>query len=190
MRYDVVIIGGGRAGIAAGTALEKAGLRCAIVAAGLNLAKTSREEFISLGGTVFKGDKALEGVWEGRRLKAVRTKNLGRTLLVADSFILATGKFFSRGLVATMDKVIEPVFGADVEYDPDRGNWIDPDFFAPQPFERFGVRTDTHGLLLVGGEVSENLYAAGEVLAGRPDVEKTALMVADEILKSYAGKKR
>lgn len=191
MRYDVVIIGGGRAGIAAGTALQKAGLSCAIVAAGLNLEKTSREEFISLGGTVFKGDRAEGGVWDGQRLLSVKTRNLGRTPLSADFFILATGKFFSRGLVATMDMIVEPVFGADVDYDPDRGRWIDPDFFAPQPFERFGVKTDPNGRLMIGGRASENLYAAGEILAGRQDVEKTAAEVAGEILKetSHAGKK-
>lgn len=190
MKFDVVIIGGGRAGIAAGTALEKAGLRTAIVAAGLNFEKTSREEYISLGGVVFKGDKALGGVWEGRTLKSLKTKNLGRTVLAADYFVLATGKFFSRGLVATMDTVYEPVFGADVDFDPDRGNWIDRDFFAPQPFEKFGVKTDCKGRLMIGGEISENLYAAGEILAGRPDVETTALKVAEEILREtrYAGK--
>jgi len=191
MRFDVVIIGGGRAGIAAGTALERAGLKCAIVAAGLNFEKTPRSEFISLGGTVFKGDRALEGVWDNHFLKAIKTRNLGRTLLSADYFILASGKFFSRGLVATMDRVYEPVFGADVEYDEDRGNWTVPDFFAPQPFEKFGVLTDGSGRLMIGGVASENLFAAGEILAGRPDVEQTAIKVAEEILKetSYAGTK-
>ena len=180
--YDVVIIGGGRAGIAAGTALQKAGLSCAIVAAGLNLEKTSREEFISLGGTVFKGDRAEGGVWDGQRLLYVKTRNLGRTPLSADFFILATGKFFSRGLISTMDTIYEPVFGCDVLYEKDRSRWVSDDFFAPQPFESFGVLTDERGRVLIGGSPASNLYAAGELLCGRPDIVKTALEVCRNII--------
>lgn len=182
MRFDVVIIGGGLAGMTAATTLVKAGLRCAVVAEGLSLHKAPRSEFLALGGTLFAGDSVLSGEWDGSVLKCVFTRNLENTRLEADNFILATGKFFSRGLISTMDAVFEPVFGCDVDYIHDREKWVSPDFFAPQPFESFGVITDEAGRVFVGGRPADNLYAAGEILAGSPEIEKSALDVCRNII--------
>lgn len=182
MRFDVVIIGGGLAGMTAATALQKAGLKCAAVAEGLSLHDAPRTEFIALGGMLFAGDSVLGGDWEDGMLRCVYTRNLEGTRLEADNFILATGKFISRGLVSTMDSVYEPIFGCDVEYIHDRDRWVDPDFFSPQPFESFGVITDEAGRVFVGGKPAANLYAAGEILAGSPDIEKSALDVCRNII--------
>ena len=182
MRYDVVIIGGGLAGMTAGVCLQKAGMRCCVVAEGLSLHDTPRAEYLSAGGVLLQGDSVVRGEWDAMRLKRVYTRNLEGTPLEADSFILCTGAFFSRGLAATMDKVYETVFGADVEYDPCRDNWYDSDFYAPQPFERFGVKTSAQGLVLFGGVPAENLYAAGEVLSGGVDIEQSALDVCRRII--------
>lgn len=182
MRFDVVIIGGGLAGITAGIALQKAGRRCVVVAEGLSLHECPRTEFVELGGTLLRGDSAVGGEWDGDVLRCIRTRNLGNTRLRGDHFILATGKFFSKGLVSTMDGIEEPVFGCDVQYDPDRSRWTDPDFFAPQPFESFGVLTDALGRVMIGGRPAANLYAAGEILAGRPDIVKSALEVCRNII--------
>lgn len=182
MRFDVVIIGGGLAGMTAATALRKAGLSCAVVAEGLSLHNAPRSEFLALGGTIFAGDSVVGGEWDGDALKCVFTRNLEGTRLEADNFILATGKFFSRGLISTMDSVYEPVFGCDVEYIRDRDKWVTSDFFAPQPFESFGVITDGTGRVLLEGRPAKNLYAAGEILAGSPDIEKSAIDVCRNII--------
>lgn len=182
MKYDVVIIGGGRAAMAAGVVLLKAGKSCITVAEGLSLHKTLRGEFISLGGTLLAGDSVIDGVFEGDVLKAVHTRNLENTLLEGDFFILATGKFFSKGLVSTMDKIYEPIFGADVSYDEDRTNWCDSDFQAPQPFEKFGVITDGDGRVMIGGHPVMNLFAAGEILAGEVDIVNSAEEVCKRII--------
>ena len=96
----------------------------------------------------------------------VRPRNLGATLLYADNFFLCTGKFFSKGIVSTMDKVYEPVFGCDVQYEKDSSKWVTGSFADPQPFMSFGVITDPEGRVSVNGETVTNLYAAGEILAG------------------------
>lgn len=182
MKFDVVIIGGGLAGMTAGAALQKAGKRCAAVTEGLSLNKTPGMVYMKLGGTLFSGDSVVGGEWEDGVLKCVFTRNLEGTRLEADHFILSTGKFLSRGLVSTMDSVIEPIFGCDVQFDKNRDAWVDPDFFADQPFEHFGVLTDEAGRVLIGGKPAPNLYAAGEILAGSPDIEKSALDVCRNII--------
>ena len=82
---------------------------------------------------------------------------------MADDYILATGKFFSRGLFSDKEHIWEPVFGADVDYDPDRTKWYEREFDAPQPFMKFGVRTDADGHVSVGGQIIVNLTAVGDI---------------------------
>ena len=149
----------------AATELQKAGLKCAVVAEGLSLHNTSRREFSAAGGTLLAGDRVISGCFADGRLLSVCTEKLGDVKLEAAHFILATGKYFSKGIVADMDKVYEPLFGLDVEYDEDRSNWFDASFSAPQKFLEFGVRSQD-GCALKDGAVVANLYPAGEVLAG------------------------
>jgi glycerol-3-phosphate dehydrogenase subunit B len=165
MKFDVVVIGGGLAGMTAATELQRSGLRCAVVAAGLSLHEAPRSEFKAAGGTLLAGDIVVGGKFEDGRLVCVRTDKLGDVTLEADWFILATGKYFSKGIIADMDKVYEPLFGLDVEYDEDRSKWFDPSFAAPQRFLEFGVKSEG-GCALKDGSPIKNLLPAGEVLAG------------------------
>lgn len=181
MRFDVVIIGGGLAGMTAGVELLKAGKSCVAVSEGLSLNEPPTSEFMRLGGTLLLGDSVVRGSFEGSTLLYVQTAKLGATKLEAQNFILATGKFFSKGLISDRDSIREPVFGCDVCYDRDRNNWTAPDFFAPQPFEEFGVETDANGRVSVGGMTIDNLYAAGEILKGRVDIVESALEVCRRI---------
>lgn len=105
--------------------------------------------------------------------------------------MLATGSYFSQGLVAGMDGVREPLFGLDVACAADRGAWYDRDLFAAQPFEHFGVKCDEHLRGLRDGRAVENLYAIGAGLAGFNPVKEgcgagvsmlTALAAAERIL--------
>lgn len=183
MKFDVVIIGGGKSGTLAAYKLARAGKRCAVVSAGHCLGKTFRREFIALGGTFLNGDRVTGGNVEGGRVQYVRTENLGEnTVLEAGHFILCTGKFFSRGLISTIAKIYEPVFGCDVLYAQDRSEWTVDDFFAKQPFENFGLRVDDSSRVYVGGNVISNLYAAGEILAGEVDIEQSVEKVCRNII--------
>ena len=201
MRYDAVVIGGGRSGCAEALARVRRGEKVCLVTAGLTLHalepysdKKPYGELYSLtkeGVTVLRGDVASRVLWGSkgqqlfatlpqphgpdakdcaRRALAVITAN-GLTL-EAEEFVLATGRFFSKGLVADMDTVRESLFGADVDFPADRSEWFDPDFFAPQPFESFGVKTDAKGRILIGGKAVENVYAVGKILGGKDNAGK------------------
>ena len=171
MRFDAVVIGCGRSGFAAAKSLLARGLSVCVVSEGLRLGADPSEPYAAeaelsrSGATVLRGDRVLSGEWAGRRLLAVHTANLEEDAIAAERFVLATGKFFSRGLAGDMERIYEPVFGADVEYTPGRENWYDPDFFARQPFMDFGVKTDASGRVLFGGELAENLWAVGRIIA-------------------------
>lgn len=186
MKFDAVIIGGGLAGMTAATALQQGGLKCAVVAEGLSLSGASREAYTAAGGTLLAGDRVTGGTIENGRLVSIRTEKLGDVTLEARAFILATGKFFSRGIVADMQKVYEPIFGLDVQYDADRSTWFSPSFSAPQRFLEFGVIAED-GCAVRNGVKIENLFPAGEVLAGlssaasdaTAEIKKSALAAAE-----------
>lgn len=158
---------------------------------GLRLQKALRHAFEQAGGVYFLGDTAVRYEQEGERVKALYTVNHGDVPFVADEYVLATGSYFSRGLVAERECIKEPLFGLDVDAPTARGEWYDRNFFARQPFEGFGVSTDKqlHGVR--GGKAVENLHVIGAGLAGfNPLAEGcgagvsmlTALYAADCIL--------
>lgn len=166
MKFDVVIIGGGLAGVTAATALQESGLRCVIVSEGLSLNMTPITAFRAAGGTLLNGDRVTGGTFgPDGKLLSVSTEKLGDCTLEARFFVLATGKYFSRGIVADMDKVYEPVFGLDVIFDPDRSRWFGNSFADPQPFLEFGLAIQD-GCALKGGVMVPNIFPAGEVLSG------------------------
>ena len=165
MKFDVVIIGGGLAGMTAATKLQEAGLKCAVVAKGLSLHNISRKPFVQKGGMMFAGDTAVRGEFSGDRLVRIWTEKLGSMALEADSFVLASGKFFAGGLVADMDKVYEPLFGLDVQYNEERSTWFSSSFADHQGFLEFGVKTDDAHAVKDGKSIA-NLFPAGEILAG------------------------
>ena len=105
--------------------------------------------------------------------------------------MLATGSYFSQGLVASNGDVVEPLFGVDVDYDKVRNNWYERDMFTAQPYEKFGIVTDNDLQAMRGGRKVENLYAIGAGLMGFNAVKEgcgagvsmlTAMSVADRIL--------
>ena len=203
MRYDAVVIGGGRSGCAEALARVRRGEKVCLVTAGLTLHalepnsdKKPYGELHSLtkeGVTVLRGDVAKGVVWGTKknfanssapsaeplqpqgpdaRCRALAVITANGLTLEAEEFVLATGRFFSKGLVADMDTVRESLFGADVDFPADRSEWFDPDFFAPQPFESFGVKTDAKGRILIGGKAVENVYAVGKILGGKDNAGK------------------
>ena len=176
---------------------EKVGRPVAIVATlppsvpGLQTQLQLRRYFQQLGGVYMLGDTAVRYEAEGNRITALYTVAHGDIPFVAGDYVLATGSYFSQGLVAEMNGVREPLFGLDVAYAADRGAWYDRDLFAAQPFELFGVKCDAqlHGLR--DGRAVENLYVIGAGLAGFNPVKEgcgagvsmlTALHAAEGIL--------
>ena len=165
MKFDTIVIGGGRSGLEAALEALDAGGTCAIVTFGRSTGGVDYRPFTAAGGTLLLGDKVTGAEWDGPRIASLRTANLGSTPLEADNYVLATGKFSGGGLYADMDSVRETVFGLDVRYEEDRSKWFDPDFFARQPFLDFGVATDPDGHPFAGGVKVPNLVAVGRVKA-------------------------
>jgi len=153
---------------------------------------TLRERFQELGGTYLLGDNVEEGNFKNNRLLDIRTNNHGDIKLEADQFILASGSFYSKGIVATQDKLFEPIFGLDIDGDSNRAKWFDEKFFNDQSFMHYGVKTDKNFRAMMNDEPVENLYVAGSVLGGTNPLKEgsgagisllTSLHAAEQILK-------
>jgi glycerol-3-phosphate dehydrogenase subunit B len=125
-----------------------------------------KRRFEVLGGTFLMGDEVTSAALHEGVVSSITTRNLDTARLFADHFILASGGYFSKGLVATPTQVFEPLFGLDIDYPVERKDWYDADFFAEQPFMDFGVKTDASLHAVKNGEPMKNLFCIGSVLGG------------------------
>lgn len=164
-------------------------------ASGVRMQKRLTEEYQSLGGVFIGGDRVVKCNMASGRIVSLNTANHEEEEFAADNYILATGSFFGRGIVASPEEVYEPIMGLDVVPQLPREEWCRADILAAQPFQRFGVATDEELHPMIEGVVVENLYAVGSILAGADPVKEgcgagvvvtTALMAAEKIL---AGKR-
>lgn len=159
---------------------------------GVRMQLALRRYYEKIGGTYLLGDNVTAGYMDGDRLVAIDTANLGHGSLRADNFILATGSFFSRGLVAEPDRIYEPVFGVDVVTEGERADWFRDNLFEAQPFVNFGVKTDAGFRVSKDGRTVGNLYAVGSILGGCNSLKEgsgagvavvTAMEVASRLVK-------
>ncbi len=167
MKFDVIIIGGDPRDAECGLywIIQQKSV-CLIAPGGIIGAPEARQKFIQAGGTLLQNDRVSKVVYgEDGSIERLYTENLGNTPLEAEAYVLASGRFISGGLRSDMDHVWEPIFGADVEYDKDPENWCSDDFFAPQPFEFFGVKTAAPNMVLKDGKPIGNLTAYGDIIA-------------------------
>jgi len=159
--------------------------------AGMRMQTQLRHYFKMLGGNYLMGDTAVSGAFDGDRLTSITTAKLGDMPLKADQFVLATGSFISRGLVADYERVYEPVMGLDVDADADREQWTRFNILEPQAYMGYGVATDGDLRCSKQGTTIQNLHAIGSVLSGHDAVKMgdgtgvsmlTALAAAQSIL--------
>lgn len=142
---------------------------------GVRVQTLMRKYFQSLGGTILLGDTVTGGKIENGKLQWVNTHNLEDEKLIADTFVLATGNFFSRGLAGAPNEVYEPIFGLDVNAKSGRGEWYDEGFFNAQPYMSFGVAVNSDFRASKGGKTIENLYVAGSVLSGANQIKEASM---------------
>lgn len=152
-----------------------------------------KKEFEKSGGTFLLGDTAVDAERdEEGNISSIGTVNLGDIRLHADNFVLASGSFFSKGLIASPENIYEPVFGADLDSVSDRGLWFDRSFWKRQDYISFGTKTDERLRASIGGITVGNLYAIGSNLGGSNTLYEgcgggialiTALAAADTILE-------
>lgn len=167
--------------------LQEHGRKTAVISFGASLHEPDYSAYRASGGRLMMGDAVIGADFSEGRLRAVFTENLGTFPLEADTFVIATGKFMSKGLVADMDKVFEPALGLDVRYDSDRSQWFAPDFSDRQRFLDFGVIVDEQYHPLKGGVAIGNLFAAGEIIEGMYGTSEDSLEKIREQAMEVAG---
>jgi len=165
MKFDVIVIGGGQSGFREAMEAVRSGKTCAMLSEGRSINKVSYDEFTKAGGTLLLGDSAEAVSFKDGKVNYIRSHKLGDTPLEADEFILATGRFFSKGLAADMNTVRETLMGLDLDFEEDRDKWFSDDFFEDQPFMSRGVITDAEGHPFRGGEKISNVKAVGSILS-------------------------
>lgn len=160
---------------------------------GIRLHQALRQRFQQLGGMTMPGDAVLRAEMVDNRITGLYTRNHGDIPLRAAQMVLASGSFFSNGLVATFERVYEPILDLDVLSLPNRADWSRSNMFAPQPYLQFGVNTDNRLRALRGGIALENLHVIGAVLGGYDPLQQgcgagvsltSALFVAEQIVSA------
>lgn len=154
-----------------------------------------RRQFEQLGGLMMNGDSAVKAHFSGNQVRAIETRIHEKEEITADAFVLASGSFFSKGLVSEFDKIFEPVFYSDIQGDQgfnptDRFSWTNSRFSNPQPYQSAGVIINEQCQVQKDGEFLSNLYAIGNVIGGFNALELgcgsgvavvSALTVAEQI---------
>lgn len=162
---------------------------------GIRQRKQLRHRFEQLGGIMMNGDRAIKAEFEGSRVTKIYTQTHEEMAITAKNFVLASGSFFSNGLIAEFDRIYEPVFGVDIlnckKFDKnDRLSWTAQRFATPQPYQSAGVSINKQCQVSKEGTFLTNLYAIGSVIGGYNGIELgcgsgvavvTALTVAELI---------
>lgn len=147
--------------------------------------------FQKLGGVYMLGDNVRKADVIDNNVMKVYSFNHGDIPFTANNIVLATGSYFSQGLIGTSDRVYEPIFNLDVSYLNNRQDWCDSNAFNKQGYQGFGVKTDEQFRGLYKGKPINNLYVSGAILEGFNPIKEgcgagvsilTALSIADSIL--------
>lgn len=158
---------------------------------GMRMHSALARYFRNTGGIIMNGDAVTGATRNEQGLHQVWTRNHGDIALQARHVVLASGSFFSNGLVAERQRVKEPVFNLDLQDYDMNGDWSHPDFFHSQPWQFIGVKTNPQLQPSRNGETLSGLYAIGTVLGGFDPISQgcgggvcavTALHAAQQII--------
>lgn len=151
-----------------------------------------KKYFQQMGGVYMLGDSVMRAEREGDRITKVYSYNHGDIPFVGKNIVLATGSYFSQGLIATPDRVYEPIFGLEVSFEADRELWHNLDVFAKQAYQSFGVKTNDRFQGIYEGKPLANLYVAGAILEGFNPIKEgcgagVSILSAMEVAEQIAG---
>lgn len=141
---------------------------------GIEIENMLTDHFKKLGGKVFLGDSVLKGEIKDDIVTKIYTSNHEDIPFVGNNYVLATGCFFSKGLVSRNTSVYEPIFDCEVDFVKKREEWYSKNLFDKQAYLAFGVKTTSDFNAMVKGKVINNLYAIGSILSGFDPIEESS----------------
>ena len=121
------------------------------------------------GERVFENARVTGFSADGKRCRSIRVTGVHEKDYRAEKFVLATGGFYSAGLISERPgEAYEPIFDLPVACEKDPEKWTASDVFDAQPFMKAGVRTDEmlRPVDEKGSLVFENVHVVGRELAG------------------------
>jgi glycerol-3-phosphate dehydrogenase subunit B len=137
---------------------------------GLRLKEAMEDGLRNRGAGLLSGTRVVGAEKKDKRCLNLLIRNGQHCeTLHARGFIVATGRFIGRGLVANQESIVEPTFGLYVHQPAKREFWHRERFFDPR-----GHAVNEAGLLVDpslrpcgpdGRALFENLFAAGTILA-------------------------
>ncbi|MFZ0449649.1 MAG: glycerol-3-phosphate dehydrogenase subunit GlpB [Desulfatiglandaceae bacterium] len=137
---------------------------------GLRLMETFTNALSKRGVRQFEQERVLvaERRPDGRFALGIGNKKL-QTRVVSKGIILASGRFWGKGLYAFRNRIKETVFDLPVSQPAERSEWHRKDFFdlRGHPVNQAGLETDDSYRPLgdSGKPAFDNLFAAGSILA-------------------------
>ncbi len=159
---------------------------------GIKLQQYLVKQFQRLGGEYMLGDSIMNAEVVENKIDKVYSFNHGDIPFVANNIILATGSYFSQGLISNRERIYEPIFNLDINYEQERSKWYDKNVYHEQPYMTFGIETTNAFNGKIKGQSLDNLYVIGAGLEAFNPIKEgsgggvsilTALNVADLILR-------
>jgi glycerol-3-phosphate dehydrogenase subunit B len=137
---------------------------------GIRIFNRFKEWLIQKGVTFLPGYSVSKAIIKGKRCEGIEMIHPPViTSYSADRYILATGRFMGGGLVASDERISEPIFSLPVAQPKSREDWFEKPFFShlPHPVHEAGILTDSslRPTNENGNPILENLWAAGSILA-------------------------